>query len=224
MSNMLKWPPSRDGVTDRWSEIEEVAQPGAYCSQTVGRDFAGYYPRKSIPRQRARLLGHDPRWPVQPARPLHANVVRPSAVGGRDRQHDDEGRHGIQVTRGRNDENRAMTTLLSAADRLECRPGYDTRGEVGGRHEASASSVRSQSSVSAEYDPASSGRRVDRGLQQLETPSSVLGICEMREVRPEREPVTGGLLLEPVAEFVADFDGRSHTPSIPTSEKAHVPG
>ena len=48
----------------RWSKIEEVAQPGTDCSQTVDRHFASY-PRKSISRQRARLLGHHPRWPVQ---------------------------------------------------------------------------------------------------------------------------------------------------------------
>ena len=29
-----------------------------------------------------------------------------------------------------------MTTLLSAADRLECRPGHDARSKVVARHEA----------------------------------------------------------------------------------------
>ena len=113
-----------------------------------------------------------------------------------------------------------MTTLLPAAGRLECRPGHDARSKVRACHEASASSVRSQSPFSAPYDAATVPLDAPMADFSRWTPSSVLGISEIREPRTVCEPVTCRLLLGSAAELIVDPEGHGRTRQIPASERA----
>jgi len=116
-------------VPRRMSEVQEIPEPHPNAEEALVADSTsdGCQP---LSRERARLLCHDPRRPVKTARAIDSDVIRPASIYGRDRQDNREGRHGVQVTRGCDDQHGAMSALLSAANRLKRRPCHDAWREL----------------------------------------------------------------------------------------------
>lgn len=119
----------------RCRKLEEVAEPGANLLKAFLRDRTGD-PRQAFPGERARLLRHDPGRTFETARPLDAHVIRPSAIDRSDRQDDRQGRHRIEIACGGHHENWTVTALLPAANRLERRPGDNSRCQLEVSHAA----------------------------------------------------------------------------------------
>lgn len=64
---------TRMSASSRWSEIEEAAQPTAYCQRAADRHVACHR-SESVPPQPASQLGHDNEGPVQPAPTRRSNA------------------------------------------------------------------------------------------------------------------------------------------------------
>ena len=110
------------------SKVEEVAEPGPNSEEASVTDGAGD-PRQTFPGEGARLLRHDPRGALETARSLDTHVIRPSSIDRRNRQDDRQICHRIEVSLRGDHEDRAVTALLSAANRLAqaTTPGASSR-------------------------------------------------------------------------------------------------